>query len=131
MSQYGDGEYCTVQTTNERVARKEHTCSACDEVIPVGQKYAAVFIVFDGEPYVYKRCARCQIIYEHLRARIRDEGDYDEFCDEQLACGHEYQKRWGEPPSEALAALAFWRPGDPLPAMKDLSTRVASGGDQQ
>ena len=116
MSQYGDGDGCASVTDNEwRTARKDHTCSACREKIAPGQRYHRTFFVFDGEPYTFKRCERCQAIYEHLSARIRVEGETEEFCDDRLNCGHSYTDRWDEPPPDAIAALAFWRPGDPLP----------------
>lgn len=115
MSQYGDGDYAECTNIKTRRARKPHTCDACSETIDRGHEYTHVFFVFDGSPYVYKRCARCEVIYEHLSDRIYKEGDGEEFCDEELNCGHTYEQRWEEPPPEWLAALAFWRPGDPLP----------------
>lgn len=118
MSQYGDGDYCPVWEESNPKARKPHKCHACGETIPVGTVYSRTFHVFDGKAYTTKRCPRCQVIFEHLSARISKEGDDEEFCDAKLNCGHEYKERWGEPPSEALAALAFWRPGDPLPELK-------------
>jgi ribosomal protein S27AE len=116
MSQYGD-EPCETYEMRERVARKAHKCSACGETIQPGAKYAYVFLVHEGDPHIYKRCPRCQAIFVHLSERIRGEGDHEEFCDEMLGCGHEYEERWEEPPPEWLAALAFWLPGDPLPVV--------------
>ena len=116
LSQYGD-EAATVYETRSRKAKKEHQCSACFETILVGQTYEYVFIIYDGNNYIYKRCPRCQMIYLHLHDRISKEREcQEEFCDEQLDCGHEYEERWGEPPPEWLAALAFWIPGDPIPS---------------
>lgn len=117
MSQYGDGDCASVYDEETRKARKPHKCGACREAIPPGQVYHRTFIVFDGEPEVFLRCARCQVIYEHLSKRIRDEGAYEEFCDLRLNCGHTYEDRWQEAPPAWLAALAFWRPGDPLPEL--------------
>ena len=121
MSQYGDGDYCPVWEETSPKARRPHKCHACGETIPVGTVYSRTFYVFDGDAHTTKRCPRCQLIYEHLSARIRSEGDVEEFCDAELKCGHEYTERWREEPSAALAALAFWRPGDPLPSPEDLS----------
>ena len=117
MSQYGD-EPCEKYEMRERVARKQHTCDACSMTILPGMKYAYVFLVHDGDAYTYKRCPRCQVIFVHLSERIRADGDaYEEFCDEKLNCGHDYEERWQEAPPEWLAALAFWLPGDPLPSV--------------
>ena len=99
MSQYGD-EPCTHYEMRERVARKEHVCCACGEKIIPGMKYGYVFLIHDGDTYTYKRCPRCQMIFVHLSAKIRGEGDYEEFCDERLNCGHGYEENWDEPPPE-------------------------------
>lgn len=114
MSQYGDSP-CSVYEVRERAARKTHACSACGETILAGTRYTYVFLVCEEDTWTYKRCPRCQMIYVHLSAKIRAEADSEEFCDERLACGHEYEERWQEPTPEWLAALAFWLPGDPLP----------------
>lgn len=119
MSQYGDGDVCVVASRKERrVARKPHKCHACREAIAPGQHYLYSFIL-DSERSVdiTRRCERCEVIYRHLVARIRKEGEWEEFCNDRLDCGHDYEERWEEPPPEWLAALAFWRPGDPLPEL--------------
>lgn len=113
MSQYGDGDYCSVWQDRWVTARKEHTCKACAETILPGHRYHTTFYIFDGEPHTTNRCERCETIFEHLSGRMVD--DPEEFCDERLACGHEYEERWREPPPEHIAALAFWLPGEPLP----------------
>jgi hypothetical protein len=115
MSQYGDGECPSVQDDEFRRARKPHKCSACGETVTPGRVYHRTFYVYEGDPNVTIRCERCQALYEHLSDKIAKEGDCEEFCDDALNCGHEYEERWEEPPPEAIAALAFWRPGDPLP----------------
>src|SRR5271167_536136 len=116
MSTYGDGEPCAVYEEELRKARKEHRCHACSEPITPGRTYHRTFLIFEGDPRVTVRCERCQAIYEHLTERMKEDGTYgDEFCDGELNCGHTYQDRWEEPPPEAIAALAFWLPGDPLP----------------
>lgn len=116
MSQYGDGDYATTLQDCTRTARKEHRCCACREPIRRGDRYNYVALLFDGDLSYFKRCVRCQTIYEHLSAKMDDSGEPDEFCDEELNCGHTYEKRWEEPPPEHIAALAFWLPGDPLPS---------------
>jgi hypothetical protein len=114
MSTYGD-EPVSVSHTAWRTARKEWHCSACQEPIPVGQTYRYVIFLFDGTWETFRRCQRCQIIHSHLSDRMRSEGDRYEYCADALDCGDTYEERWDEPPPEWLAALAFWRPDDPLP----------------
>ena len=116
MSQYGDGDYCEVSDHSVRTARKVHHCHACGEAIRPGDTYGRTFYVFDGDAHTVKRCVRCEAIYNHLSTRMREEGEPEEFCDERLDCGHEYEENWDEPPPEHIAALAFWLPGDPLPS---------------
>ena len=115
MSQYGDGDYCSVFQERWVKAKKHHRCHACGEDVAPGACYHVTFSVFDGTADTTKRCARCQAIFEHLSARMRVEGDAEEFCDAELNCGHEYKERWREEPPAEIAALAFWRPGDPVP----------------
>lgn len=115
MSQFGDGEPVSVFEEEWRKARKEHRCDACGETIARGDRYHRTALLFEGEWQITARCVRCETIHAHLSGRIAKEGDSEEFCDAELNCGHTYEERWGEPPPEWLAALAFWRPGDPLP----------------
>ena len=117
MSQYGDGDCCSVSDHSVRTARKIHHCQACGEDVRPGDKYARVFFVFDGDAHTVKRCERCEAIFTHLSARMRREGEMEEYCDERLACGHEYKERWEEEPPPEIAALAFWLPGEPLPTV--------------
>ncbi len=117
MSQYGDDEYVSVSSDEWRKARKEHRCDACHEAILPSHRYHRTWFIFDGNPHVYVRCARCQAIHAHLRAKINESGECDEYCDDQLNCGHEYRERWNEDPPPEIAALAFWRPGDPMPGI--------------
>lgn len=112
MSQYGEGEYPAVSDIGTRKANRAHVCTACHETIAPGHTYTREFLICEGAPYIYKRCARCQAIFVHLSGRMTDS---DEYCDPDLACGHDYEDCWREPPPEAIAALAFWLPGDPLP----------------
>lgn len=112
MSQYGEGDYCPVWQDRWVTARKAHVCSACGETIERGNRYHTTFSVFDGIANQVKRCERCQTIFAHLSSLMTDP---EEFCDERLACGHEYVERWSEEPPPEIAALAFWLPGEPLP----------------
>lgn len=97
------------------IARRQHTCSACKEAIEVGHRYTRVSIVIDGEASTVKRCARCQAMHEHLRKLSPGEM----WPEEKLDCGLAYLDEWGEDPPEHIAALAFWRPGDPLPTKSE------------
>jgi hypothetical protein len=94
-------------------ARKEHRCAACNERILPGHKYVRVGIIFQGSAETLKRCFRCQTIHEHLRDANPDDGET--WPDEELNCGESYKEVFGGPPPKEIAALAFWRPGDPLP----------------
>lgn len=114
MSEYGD-EYAEVYDAEWRKAAKPHTCHACGEIITAGRKYHRTFTVFERVAHSNIRCERCQVIFTHLEGRIRAAGDYTEYCNSELDCGHEYKERWGEEPPPEIAALAFWLPGDPLP----------------
>jgi hypothetical protein len=113
VSQYGDGDDCPVHKVDARTARKDHTCDACDETIRPGHKYTRTALLFEGAWRVTKRCVRCEAIFQHLTERMK--GSSEEWCDGELNCGHDYEERWREPPPEAIAALAFWLPGDPVP----------------
>jgi hypothetical protein len=118
MSEYGEGDCCSVWQDRWLTARKPHRCHACRMTIEPGHRYHNTFSVYDGNADTTKRCARCQAIYEHLSKRMRAEPDpweNDEYCNPTLSCGHEYRERWNEDPPPEIAALAFWLPGDPLP----------------
>lgn len=85
-------------------ARKEHECAACHEKILKGHRYLRHFSVYEGEPETVARCLRCEAIYVHLCDRL---DPFEEKPDETLNCGHTYEERWNEHPSEEIAALAF------------------------
>jgi hypothetical protein len=114
---YDDCEPVAVQDEDWRTARKSHRCSACGETVAPGHRYHRTAILFDGRWEATVRCARCESIHAHLSARIGREGADEEFCNATLSCGHEYRERWGEDPPPEISALAFWRPGDPLPSV--------------
>jgi hypothetical protein len=109
MSHEIDGYYAVYDETPRRAA-KEHRCSACRETIAKGETYTVVNIVQEGTAETVKRCSRCQAIHEHLRVLSPDM-----WPAERLDCGEEYREHWGKEPPEHIAALAFWRPGDPTP----------------
>lgn len=112
MSHYAEETY-DVYHEIRVIARKEHDCSSvlCSDPIRKGDSYWRISTVHDGHARSYKRCLRCQELHVHLR----DLGD-DTWPSETLACGLDYESEWGRPPPPEIAALAFWRPGDPLPA---------------
>lgn len=111
MSHSCDETY-DVYEERRRVARKAHECDACDLPIRPGDLYYAVSLVWDGTAETVKRCARCQMMHEHLRELAPGET----WPDERLNCGHDYRDQWECDPPAWVAALAFWMPGDPLPA---------------
>jgi hypothetical protein len=113
VSGYFDGR-CEVYEDETRTARKPHLCEACERMIQPGERYVRNFQVFEGEPNTMKRCARCDAIYQHLCSLP---WKHDEGPEIDLGCGHEYSKIWKVPPSDELASLAFWLPGEPIPTI--------------
>lgn len=94
------------------VARKPHDCCACEIPIVPGDIYYAISAQWEGRVEGWKRCARCQFVHEQLRDICQADGSWP---DEELNCGHTFEERWEREPPAWLAALAFWKPGDPLP----------------
>jgi hypothetical protein len=88
----------------------------CSDPIRKGDSYWRISVVFDGRARTIKRCVRCQHLHVHLRELCQAAGDAysDMWPDERLACGLDYSEEWGPIPQE-IAALAFWKPGEPLP----------------
>jgi hypothetical protein len=84
-------------------ARKGHTCEACRDCIPAGDRYWSVRVVFDGSAETIKRCLRCQRVHAHLRELGRR---HDVWPAERLDCGLDYEDEWGPLP-EDIARLAF------------------------
>jgi hypothetical protein len=113
MSHYAEETY-DVYHEIRVIARKEHECDSvlCSDPIRPGDNYWRIHTVHDGRHENIKRCIRCQLLHEHLRGL----GD-DMWPSETLACGLDYESEWGNPPPPGIAALAFWRPGDPPPAL--------------
>src|SRR5690606_210510 len=99
-------------------ARKPHECDACELLIRKGDRYTRIGIVFQGSAETVCRCLRCQFIHEHLREKGGASGMWPA---ERLDCGETYQDHWDEEPPAFLAALAFWQPGQPLPAVEPCS----------
>lgn len=87
---------------------KPRKCDACNELIPVGHRYAHIFWVFEKSAESVVRCLRCQEIHKHLRHLAEGET----WPDERLACGEDYEDEWGVPPPEDVAALAFTLPDE-------------------
>jgi hypothetical protein len=110
----GDGEPVAYYRETRRTARKQHECCACEIQILPGHRYWVIAACWDGRVQGWKRCARCQLIHEQLRPLCRAN---DEWPDEELNCGHTFEENYDRPPPDWMAALAFWQPGDPLPAM--------------
>jgi len=97
-------EHYAAYTRTERKARKEHRCCACKETIERGHRYVYVTAVFEGTVDVYKRCVRCEHIFQLLVDKLAGR---DEWPDEDLNCGHVWgEDHDGDPPPE-VAALAF------------------------
>lgn len=96
---------CSVWEQRQHRARKQHCCDACGETIRIGDVYTAHFDVFEGETRSVKRCARCEIIYQHLLKRCEDPNV--SAPDLKLNCGHDYEEVHGVPPPDDIARLAF------------------------
>ncbi|HEY6056193.1 MAG TPA: hypothetical protein VIU86_19845 [Gaiellaceae bacterium] len=112
MSHSCDETY-DVYDERQRRAIKAHECEACGLPIRKGDQYTSVRVVFNGSAETIKRCVRCQTIHEHLREMAPGEM----WPDEHLNCGTLYRDEWEREPPAWLEALAFWQPGDPLPAL--------------
>lgn len=105
---YDSDETYAVYDEQCPVARKEHTCSACGELIAKRQRYYRIAMVFDGSASAVKRCVRCQRIHEHLRSLAVG----GEWPSETLNCGTYYEAEHGGSPPNKIAALAFALPGE-------------------
>jgi hypothetical protein len=115
MSVYcGDGEPVAYRRETRRTARKQHECCACEIPILPGHGYWVIASCWDNSVHTWKRCLRCQVIHDALVPLCSAR---DEWPDEELNCGHTFEENYDRPPPDWLAALAFWQPGDPLPAV--------------
>lgn len=101
-----DGEPCSVHETEIRKARKKHTCNACGRDIQPGHHYARVFVVWDGNREITKRCGSCQLTWVHLAELCTKRNLESGGClypDGALNCGLKYADEWdGEPPEEIV-----------------------------
>jgi hypothetical protein len=59
---------CTVLHSTDRKARKEHRCTECYRVIPVGEIYLNEGCLWDGRKDTYKICSHCQVVRNWLSA---------------------------------------------------------------
>ena len=70
----GDYDGCAeFESLTEPVARRNHICCECHEVIARGMKYERVAGKFDGDMYVVKTCSVCAEIRD---AFASDHGAY-------------------------------------------------------
>lgn len=104
MSGYVE-EYYDMLHHRVRTARKEHRCSACNRKIRPGDRYAYVFIVFEGDTETYKRCGACEVTWQHLMEVCMRRTGGEMYPREDLSCGLEYAKEWGGDPPEEIARL--------------------------
>lgn len=72
-----------VLKTTHPIAKKEHRCNYCNQIIPIGEKYTSQANVFYGDFYVWKSHIRCGDIASKLKMYDDcDEGlDEDRFCE--------------------------------------------------
>lgn len=90
----------------------KHRCTACREGIPAGARYWLETYTESGfYQSTVRRCQRCERIHAHLLDRM---DDTFEVPAPALDCGDTYEERWGEQPSEEIAALAFALPGESI-----------------
>lgn len=81
--------------------------------IQSGDVYSLTTSLYAGTWETVKRCARCEAMYQHL-VSIDDSG-WDWGIQRDLGCGHSYEYAHDREPPPHVQALAFWRPGDPIP----------------
>jgi len=103
MSHGIDGIYDVYKRTLVH-ARKRHRCCACEVPILVGDTYVRVYIVFDGSVSTYKRCLRCERIFQTLVEVLEHR---EQWPDEDLNCGHEWVENGNGPLPDEVAQLAF------------------------
>lgn len=61
-----DGDRPSFHSKEIRTARKAHTCSECDEVIPARARYEYVTGCWDGDVSTFKTCFSCVEIRDHF-----------------------------------------------------------------
>jgi hypothetical protein len=93
-------------------ARATHRCVGCQELIRPGHTYVRHSVLYDGSWSTYKQCLRCDAIAEAILTNASP-GTTIAF---ELDCGSTWKDAFEADPPEALQALAFWLPGEPLPS---------------
>lgn len=104
-----EADHCDVWHQRRHRSKGVRWCDACRSDIPAGHEYVKHTIW--GEDCgleMIRRCLACDTIYQHLVERLL--GEYQEQADPRLACGHEYEERWNEPPPAHLVRVAFMTP---------------------
>lgn len=61
----GDPEFFSHKTP---VAKKEHICSECREIISIGEKYDLMTGLWDGVVQSFKMCKDCKVILLAFRS---------------------------------------------------------------
>jgi hypothetical protein len=59
-------DWATVYNTKVRVARKEHVCDECHEIIPAKANYEYISMLFDGHWDSFSVCLSCWEIGDHF-----------------------------------------------------------------
>lgn len=57
--------------SSKPVARKLHRCEECGSAIAAGEAYESAKGIWDGRFDVFKTCARCVALRDHLKAHVR------------------------------------------------------------
>lgn len=102
-----DADPNTVDDCERRRARQDHQCCACREAIRRGDLYFRHFMVWGATAQVFKRCARCQLLYEALAKLHEDRHDGETAPAYALDCGDTYEQVFNEPAPPELERLAF------------------------
>lgn len=101
-----------IERRDIRRARKSHTCYGCEEPILPGHSYVNNAVLYDRHWSAWKHCLRC----DAMMSEILSVADEYETVDPGLNCGETWHSASRGPLPEHVAALAFWIPGDPIPA---------------
>lgn len=73
-----------VSSTQYPIARKEHICDWCNEIIPVGTAYRKQAIFDNGSAYSWKNHRHCDALADRLKMFDGDVGEGlsgSDFCD--------------------------------------------------
>lgn len=116
MCEEADG-VCPVWNRQHRTARKRHVCDACREAIEPGHRYYRTSALYDGSWASWKHCERCDAMFNAISSENRRHGFYMA-VDVDLNCGETWWHTFGPVPPH-IDALAFWLPGEPLPAPEE------------